>query len=1118
MRVVHLAITPAAGSPWNIVTALNSHTEVSARLIVLQPNAYGSRRYPQDLLWEQNREECLEAIESADIIHFHQWFEAEGWFGPEVAALCAKKASLRQFHSAPEHFVGHDAVARQHLLQDPMPQLVIAQFHERFYPRARIVPNLIPLQDPLLSLEPHISEKLCPSIAWSPTVRDSAWDQRWSTKGYPETLRLLEKISQNVPCEIDIIENAPFDECFRRRSRARLVVDEMVTGSYHLSGLEGLAQGKPVIGWLDDRVQVVLRRITGSDTIPWINVHIEDAEPVIRDLFADPDLCMEIGKESRKWMERYYNDRILVQHYVSAYHDLLENPELFFPKQYENKVNHWRNIRFPDLIWNSKRQRAISEKDKELLENVSEENSLRTINVEVFSERKESFVMQSGTSDPEVKAWARKIVSNCGLGPLLYLGSNVATWEHAFIGEGANLCLGTNSPNHNDYESLLFEEQQNPSSFQLVFSDSGVQTIVVQVCVDSLKIRTHVAHVLKEVQRVTTKYAFLIVSMKVDLQEQCALNCYNREWWENQCFAAGFRKHPRYYQVNSYDALNNDSWQISVVLEKIPSTSFNKYPLKILEDERLLHMDMLRETGRRSDAHCIRYHVAAEYIRHGDTVVDIACGMGYGSHILFHNSQAKSILGIDSSLFAVEYAQDNYGVDDQVKFYCGDAQKLDLILDHSVDFITAFETIEHLPDPLQYLSELKRILRPAGRLMICAPNNWVDESGNDPNPHHFHVYNWRRLIEECSKHFLIEKCFAQTAGGAMKHNHSPREWKEVPVQHAFEHDSEWAVLLCMADPTEGKNIAYAETAWKIPDDPDFHVSAFARDYENPWLVKGMVAIGMRSFSPDILTLLQDRVLDTENIYSVDFGAALCGRAYQMLQQDELSGSDFDNIMEQIRRYADMKSTSPHQLRWQVSLLFVAAELARQLGDLEKAELLYLECAGLDVLPYSPLLGNKTLDALFWSATIALGRGENHLARTRLVRSVEEVHRLTTAPWINICGDFEAPLPFGFAEIAQLFDKASRAAYMLQVLPDYDKRPGVFAEECKGFYERILFGKNRDIDNLAQEVKRQDAHAQALAQEVVRQNAQLQEQQLVIAAEPGRVLLQKIYRKLKSYVQ
>ena len=32
--------------------------------------------------------------------------------------------------------------------------------------------------------------------------------------------------------------------------------------------------------------------------------------------------------------------------------------------------------------------------------------------------------------------------------------------------------------------------------------------------------------------------------------------------------------------------------------------------------------------------------------------------------------------------------------------------------------------------------------------MVSVPNDWTEEDGLDPNPHHFHVYDWGRLLEE----------------------------------------------------------------------------------------------------------------------------------------------------------------------------------------------------------------------------------------------------------------------------------------------------------------------------------------------------------------------------------
>ena len=424
-----------------------------------------------------------------------------------------------------------------------------------------------------------------------------------------------------------------------------------------------------------------------------------------------------------------------------------------------------------------------------------------------------------------------------------------------------------------------------------------------------------------------------------------------------------------------------------------------------------------------------------------------------------------------------------------VQFRVGDAQRLDFLPDNSIDFITGFETIEHVPCPEEYLLELNRVLRPSGRLMICAPNDWTDETGRDPNPHHLHVYTWNRLFKECEDLFLLEKGFAQTAGGAMKLHHSPRRWEEVALQPILDRESEWAVLLCMADPTKGKDIPYAETVWRIPSDPKFNVSAFARDYENPWLVRGMVAIGMRNESLENLRYMRSRVIEIAPPDSADYGAALCGKAYDILASDVIPADVYKSISESILRYAAIKSPTPHQLRWQVSLLFVGAELARKRGDFEGAAAFYSRCSEIDVQEYSPLLGNRVLDSLYWLAIICLNNGDIDRARIHLVRSVKECKRLLSNDWLNICGDMEEPLPFGLAESAQLLDKASRAAYMLSALKGGEDRSHLIATESMGYYERLLAWKDmsldsqkRNIDELTREVARLDSRAHALVSE------------------------------------
>jgi len=479
------------------------------------------------------------------------------------------------------------------------------------------------------------------------------------------------------------------------------------------------------------------------------------------------------------------------------------------------------------------------------------------------------------------------ILQSCGYGNLLELSAGINTSIPVFLGRGIN-AISVQSENATEYSNSLFGERYVTASFlQLPFPDNSFSTVVAIGCLEQLDTQD-IPIVLNEIYRVSSRYVFLRIRLTGDPTSTNSSHQGGRAWWETSCFKAGFRKHPYYYQINPYESLNDDSDEILIVLEKVPPIALMHYDLMVLAEERLLHSDMLRETGRRSDAHCIRYHKAAEFIRPGDRVLDLACGLGYGSHILYNNSKAHSVVGIDLSDFSINYAKAHYGHNDHLRFSVGNAQALSKIPSNSIDFIAAFETIEHLPDPHAYLAELKRVLKPSGRLMVCAPNNWVDETGKDPNPFHLHVYTWERLIDECGSYFLLEKGFFQTAGDALHYHHSRRSWVEVSPQKACEQEGEWVLLLCMADPTDSKNAVYEETSWQLPSSRNFNVSAFSRDYENPWLVRGMISIGMRAQSGALLDDMQQKVFLTSKHTTADFGAALCGQIYSQLNAETVN--------------------------------------------------------------------------------------------------------------------------------------------------------------------------------------------------------------------------------------
>ncbi|MGC7411309.1 hypothetical protein [Pandoraea pneumonica] len=355
MKVVHISHTPVAGSPGNIVSALNRHTDIEARHIVFDAAAYQTRTFAVDIDWKRQRDVALDVIAAADVIHIHQIFPMDKTFGADFPQLFTDKKLIRQFHSAPELWAREDAEMRERIVNDPIPQLVIAQGPERFYPFARVVPNIVPLNDPRYLPQPELAgDTGRPVVVFSPSGRSSGWRKRWETKGAPQTLRLLRRLERRGLCEVRLITGTPHDECLRLKQSAAIALDECVTGNYHLSGLEALSQGKPTLGHLDNRVQAQLRRLTGAWELPWVDVPLEAAEAPLVELLTNASLRAQIGAASRRWMETYYQESAMVEHYRQAYLDLFNAPHRFTERRIDD-ASQWLAVSLPNMRWRARR-------------------------------------------------------------------------------------------------------------------------------------------------------------------------------------------------------------------------------------------------------------------------------------------------------------------------------------------------------------------------------------------------------------------------------------------------------------------------------------------------------------------------------------------------------------------------------------------------------------------------------------------------------------------------------------------------------------------------------------------------------------------------------------------
>lgn len=353
MKVLHFSITPLAGMPVRLVQALRRHTGVDARLVDLE--RFGL--YDHDLVFQEAPEEALDLAWEADVIHLHNYLDYQSKaFGRidfrELAG--AGKRVVRQFHSSPDLVARVMGITPEALLAQDIPAIAIAQYPERLYPKAMVAPNFVP--------ETHaaylpVSKAPRWDIFYSPTKDMSAWADRWSTKGMPEASAVIESVAEATGCTTRIVTGLPLAEVLELKRASRIVVDDLVTGSYHLTGLEGVSQSKCVLAYLDERSLALLRHFSGTDAHPFVNVRLEDAGEVLAHLAAEPELTRELGARGRKWLAAHWAEERMVRCYERIYELLLEDPALVRRQpelSLESDTKYFLFRSLPDLVYRSR--------------------------------------------------------------------------------------------------------------------------------------------------------------------------------------------------------------------------------------------------------------------------------------------------------------------------------------------------------------------------------------------------------------------------------------------------------------------------------------------------------------------------------------------------------------------------------------------------------------------------------------------------------------------------------------------------------------------------------------------------------------------------------------------
>jgi ubiquinone/menaquinone biosynthesis C-methylase UbiE len=123
------------------------------------------------------------------------------------------------------------------------------------------------------------------------------------------------------------------------------------------------------------------------------------------------------------------------------------------------------------------------------------------------------------------------------------------------------------------------------------------------------------------------------------------------------------------------------------------------------------------------------YRILSSYIRNGDTVVDVGCGMGYFSipmaQMVGQNGKVVAVDLQKKMLEKLTIRAEKGGVIDRIITI--PASQTSLEVQTKADFVLAFWMVHEVPDRKRFLSEINGLLKKGGKLLIVEPRIHVSK-------------------------------------------------------------------------------------------------------------------------------------------------------------------------------------------------------------------------------------------------------------------------------------------------------------------------------------------------------------------------------------------------------
>lgn len=181
---------------------------------------------------------------------------------------------------------------------------------QTYVPEAKIVQRAVELKK-LAFVGAKRKER--PKVCHAPTRRGA--------KGTDEVLAAVKKLQdEGLEFEFTLLEGLAHDKLIKVLADADIVIDQLLIGWYGVLSVEAMALGKAVVAYIrDDLVNEVPKDVL-------VNANPLTIEDRLRELIADHDRRVGLGKAARAYVERYHAADVVAKRLQEVYREAQRQP------------------------------------------------------------------------------------------------------------------------------------------------------------------------------------------------------------------------------------------------------------------------------------------------------------------------------------------------------------------------------------------------------------------------------------------------------------------------------------------------------------------------------------------------------------------------------------------------------------------------------------------------------------------------------------------------------------------------------------------------------------------------------------------------------------------------